>query len=624
MARKTSTTPTKIWSFGCRRPNEDDETVVFDQLRRAQRYYNRLIEIERKRREDYRALRTSLFPVIEQLENRDADLTVEIELVRTAIKANRQASRKKTPVDPETRERLQRLQTERREVRAGLREQRALAQQSEEMKTRSEAVQEASYAAIRAARADEDTPYWGTYLLVEEAAKAAAKAKVDPRFRGFRGEGRIGVQVQGGLSTEDLFSGRSTLLQVDPLPEGQWDTRSGRRHAKTVCRIRVGSNGRAPVWVHFPVLIHRKLPAGTIKAAWIAVTKCGAQTRYALQIVIEAESFKHRAHGTGTVALDLGWRQMGEGLRVAYWADDKGRHGSLELPTRLYSGLTLPNALRSYGDLHFEQAKGALKAWLGDHEVPEWVREATSHLAQWRSPQRLARVAFRLVREGMSEDDITRLWKVWKNEKLSRREDLFDTLEAITAWASVQGIEEPLPLYLEWWRRKNRHLLTWESQQRRGALARRRQLYAEWANWLAETYDKVILEDFDLRKVAELPNTEEEDPMHARARRNRMLASVSDLRLAIKERVEPERVVLKPAAYTTATCSACGNVDEGLDLYELYRRCSACLDYRDQDYNAALNLLGGERSSGVHTPRTSRTRVNRGGSRPERVTQAAE
>lgn len=634
MARKTSSVPTRIWGFGALAPKlESDRTMIQDQLWKANRYYNQLIDIERQRRIAFREARSRLVPTLAALEQKNDVLQEALEKARQDLRNLRQKDRQRTEA-PGLKSQIANLVREARALSTDLKaERKAISEATKEAQERlaelidpktprkriaalkvllqgtsntllefariQTKLMEDSYQAGRDARKACEV-YWGTYLLVEEAAKVACKSLTDPRFKRFDGGGRIGVQIQGGIPTDKLFSSRdsggSTLMQIDPLPEDQWDTRSGRRHARTQVRIRVGSIKKlTPVWAEFPVLIHRNLPPGIVKNAWILVRRVGTDTRYELQLMIESVLFDKKARGTGVVALDVGWRVLPNGnLRVAYWVDDKGRHGSMELPERLRTGIALPSTLRGFNDVHFEAAKKVLRDWLATESaaIPEWLPEACQNIAQWRQARRLAAIAFRLASESTTAIDY--LWGEWKRERQTKRMDLFAPFGEIQRWLRVHEVRSKaaqIRVYLDFWRKKNKHLLNWECNQREQALACRKQLYNTWANHLASTYDKIIIEDFDLRRSARRAKPEEDDEIFQAVRHNRQVAAVGEYRLAIKERVEPDRLILKSSLNSTITCRPCRHIENFDKLAELVHTCPACGRTWDQDRNAAENLL---------------------------------
>ena len=151
---------------------------------------------------------------------------------------------------------------------------------------------------------------------------------------------------------------------------------------------------------------------------------------------MESDTFdhKHAPKGSGTVAINFGWRAYEDGSRrVAYAVDTNGEEQEFRIPAKIESSLAFANSLRSARDLHFEAAKRALGAFMATHEVPEWMKEATQHIWQWRSPQRLAKVAARLTEELLKGDDACHRWRA---ERLlhTPKLDLFAPAAEVFAW----------------------------------------------------------------------------------------------------------------------------------------------------------------------------------------------
>src|SRR5690606_14013043 len=85
-----------------------------------------------------------------------------------------------------------------------------------------------------------------------------------------------------------------TRLQVDAIDPRAWSgTRSERRlHARTTLRIRIGSEGRDPVWASFPMIMHRPLPPdGIVKQAAVKLARIGTRERWELHVTVQAPSF---------------------------------------------------------------------------------------------------------------------------------------------------------------------------------------------------------------------------------------------------------------------------------------------------------------------------------------------
>src|SRR4029077_12731815 len=111
--------------------------------------------------------------------------------------------------------------------------------------------------------------------LAEQAIDAAKKSKAPPQFRRWTGDGRVSVQLQGGLDLADLWSG-DTQIEIRPVaptahdPEARRGDR--RRASRTIVRMRVLSTDKGkPVWAEWPMILHRPIPEGSrVKVATIS------------------------------------------------------------------------------------------------------------------------------------------------------------------------------------------------------------------------------------------------------------------------------------------------------------------------------------------------------------------
>ena len=121
-----------------------------------------------------------------------------------------------------------------------------------------ERANESASAEGRAARATCGV-YWGSYLLVEAAMSGARKGKEPPHFERWDATGRLGVEIQHGISVARAFSGADTRLRILSMPDPAGMTsgsrRSGKRH---LVSIRIGSDEhKDPVWASWPVTMRR-------------------------------------------------------------------------------------------------------------------------------------------------------------------------------------------------------------------------------------------------------------------------------------------------------------------------------------------------------------------------------
>jgi transposase len=239
--------------------------------------------------------------------------------------------------------------------------------------------------------------------------------------------------------------------------------------------------------------------------------------------------------------------------------DDAGHVEHLELPQRISGGLQKVADLESIRDKSFNEARARLVAWLivNGATAPQWLKDETKTIGQWRSIDRLIRLTQR-----------------WKRERFAGDADGFRDLEA--------------------WRYNDHHLWRWQEDQRINSIRARREIYRCFAARLCERYATVYVDDFDLRTVAEKrPIEAEPQTEFVGARANRQLAAVSILRGAI-DNAAPSRgtfVVEVETGHDTRTCADCGHEENWDAAKSINHICPACGVVWDQDVNAARNVL---------------------------------
>lgn len=553
MKRKTSNLPTRIYTYGCRLPTANGD-LVEQQILLAHRYYNKLIEIERRRREKVRSIQREAAPGIVEHEQAAETLDEEIAQILAGIKARKAEGRTAKVEVSADRVRLSELRVQRKEHYAQAKAARSAAKTPEVLE-RMRAAGAVAAADVREARANCGV-YWGTYLTVEAAVEAAKKSPTDPEFRRWRdGAGRVAVQIQNGIPVAEAFGG-DTRIQLDPPAPN--------RMSKV--RLRIGTNpDRSPIFAECPFRYHRPMPADArIKWAWISKSLKGRWVNWDLQIVLEAGSFTgapRQPSDGGVVAIDIGWRlRPGCDLRVGYWLDDQGKSGELLMPADLKQRLEHADSLRGIQDRAFDAIKARLLAWREGRELAAELAAALEFLPQWKSAKQLGAV--------------------------------------VDEWRAKQWPDQDIiPELAAWWK-QHRHLYDWEQCERDRALAARKNLYREWAAKFTRQYAVVVLEDFDLRQVAEKPAADAAKPALPKpARHQRQETAPSEFVGALKSAAPGNRCAIAEVecAYTTQRCSRCGHV-KPFDAAALIKpACERCGDARsqpiDQDREAAANLL---------------------------------
>lgn len=565
MKRKTSTTPTRIWTFGAQAPTVNAD-VVESQLQLARKYRNVLITIEHQRRADITAVQMA-FGDINALQTAITEAVTRVEEMRKGIKTARAAARSKAAVDTKAAAALIKdLLTSIKEMRAALKECKIKLRTDNSALAGYAAATATAHTALLAARAASGL-YWGTYQLVELAHQQICKSHTPPKFRRWRGDGRVGVQIQGGMGIADLAN--DTRLQIVDAPPRAAGTHNKAKLPRTnleryrseakLVRIRVGSKGQLPIFAEFPITLHRKLPLDTIiKGAWVSRTRVADKFKWELQLQLESISAIRvplQNDARGIVAIDVGWRlRPCGGLRVAYWHDDVGNHGEYILPAKISSAIAHAADLQSIRDLRFDKMRATVTAWGAqtDISLPTWLTEELAHMAKWKAATRLQQLAWR-----------------WRRTRFDGDVEIFAELEAFA--------------------HKDRHLWQWQINEARKAQLHREACYRNFARDLRERYKIVVLEKLDLRDFAKDAAPEATQDQEAKqVRTNRRNAAISVLRDCIKHAVT---VQLVPAARTTITCHVCQHTTKFDAARELIFRCENCGHTQDQDHNAAQNIL---------------------------------
>lgn len=566
---------TLVYQYGLLPPIENAD-IVREQMRLAHRYRNTLVEIERGRRAAVRALED---PETLAVANEAIAAEEEVILASRAIKETRSESRSRSET-ADMRKALVEAKKRKKVVVDRLRELRR--RNAEATASERSIIEERASELRKSARAHCGV-YWGTYLLIEDAAERARKSTPlymgahpnDPGFSRWDGHGRVGVQIQNGMTVGEAVSCEDTRLRIH-VSDGAKESfvaKNGKtveRKRMSTIRVRVGSDGRAPVWATFPIVMHRPLPEGAIiKGVSVSMHRVGPHEKWTCEVTIDMDREMRKPSSDRAVAIDVGWRAFGDQIRVATWTDGE-EVGELRLDSDLVGLYRKIEDLDEIRDKSFNRAIADLRAWLSTATVPEWMQERTKHIAQWASQGRLASLAIE-----------------WRSNRFEGDEEAFARVEA--------------------WRKQDKHLWCWEAAARGKAYRRRREVYRIFASQLASKYAHVILERFDLREPAKKRPLEEGKKENSVASRNRTIAAVSEFRAAIKNACG-DRICEVDASDTTRTCNSCGHVDKWDQAEMIHHACSKCGVVWDQDENAAVNILSRwrERPSDGSTPGTAR------------------
>ncbi len=652
---------TRVYAYGCCMPQMPEATlsVVREQMRLAHKYRNTLVEIERARRAQYRELRSSLSPDLARLDAEYDRLDRLIVAKRELLSAVPKADRTEAPIAVEIRA----LKDERRAASEARRAERARVEAEyfrgpdewfRAEKERRVAAENASRSAAGRAEAGPHTVasissaiseemfssrawpepwkikmraeqaaqerarrarvksgcHSGVYQAVEVAArKSFAESAGDPRFVRFEGRGKVGSQIIGRVSVKDAWSGQDRRLRIEALAGVH--LRRGRGREAALCRVALGGRGEKTVWMEVPFNMHRALPEDA-RVSWVYLVcrRVGLDSVYELQFTVDVDvQDRVVPGGDRTIAVNLGWRGLKDGsARVATTWDGERVGPLLKLPADLREGFELSDRLIGYADTHFLAARSIAMEWWKDVSgrgvfPSETVdRLSLSTIAQWRSHGRLAVLAIEMRSLALSGVDARGLWKAWLSERLEAKKDLFAPWPELSPWLERSGVlsfDARVAVYLDFWQRKDRHLINWARRLKLRLCRRRRAIYGTFARDLASRYANVVVARWDKRDTAEIPFPEDDtrSEQEERASHNRFQAAVGELEDAIAQAFTRKHLVQADAARITLDHHRCGG-ESSDPLPEIAVTCSVCGQIYDQDVNAAKNLFSRGREQG--------------------------
>ncbi|MHB1873184.1 MAG: hypothetical protein ACYCT1_20415, partial [Steroidobacteraceae bacterium] len=472
MDRQVSQGQTLIYRYGCGEPSPMAEAGR--QLELGTAYWNALVEMEHEYRsrenEAWRSV-PAVGPLVDALDKALAGLLAMREQMQRARQPGRPSGRAwqsgMARLAADRREAQERLAAARRDHWPDV--QPSIAALGAWRRERAKAIYRAfSQAGL----------YWGNALLLRDRYEVARRrteqdrrkdgrpAQLHPRVHDGTGFWAVRLAHEAcdrsaPLTMERLFGQKSKwcrLLQIDPVDFTDWDClprSERRRRARTAMRIRIASQGRSPVWLELPLVMHRPLPeGGIVKAAQVVRRRIGSHFSYALLLTVHVEGAGEAAQAGREVSVTLGCARTQDGILAAACLGPDGSQDRLVLPK------SLMDRLRTLDRLHALRAAG--------------LREGRDELARWTS--------------GRAEPVPT-----WLQEAIGR-----GSLEALSACALTWRThrfpgDESAYAKLEIWRREDKRLWEWEANLRQKCLGFRANLYRTFAHNLAQSYSSAIL-----------------------------------------------------------------------------------------------------------------------------------
>lgn len=638
---------TRVYKYGAGSAiygGRDGVELAVDHMRKMNRLWNSLVEIDHFDRTEYRRLTAN--PILAQTEE---NLKTQLDRLLAAVQSQKVKQRKRKIQDMVLAADIKRVKAELKTTREALkhtRQQMAASNAAliEQLKLATEARIDKAVAEAKA-NGLLHTNYNKVLTNFKAASRKARKDGRMLRFHHFDGTGRINIDETNGLVVEEAYinahdkqtgapyqdtnKGNFLIGAARPLTtktgiiKNNYATRRGNEIRDVRIRVTSGAMG-VPVWLTIPTVFHRQLPEGsTIQNATVKLEKVGDKQRFNTNITVRVPKPASRFADVeqdgnqAAVAIDIGWRKVKGGIRIAYWADTSGQHGEWVLPDSTFSDqFEKMRDLQSIMKRRFNGIRDLLTPWLKmAQNVPDVVKQACStfdkdtgvftfSLHQWLSAQRMVHLLnvweknrftgdyqmFQELRHWYYGDNNSRAaHKAWKGQETWSK-------ARNTRYASKPDLYNG-----------HKHLWLWEQHLSDQLQARRLDVYRCLAKSLATKYRQVFVEEFDLRAVAKKKSVESALVAHNPlrdvtgqqedvSRRNRVIASVSTLRNAIENLCGREglQLVQLDAAFTTKNCSVCGGMQRFNAAEQLVRSCDCDPNvphYWDQDWNAARNVL---------------------------------
>lgn len=564
--------------------------IVQEQLNLAHTYRKRLVEIERERRSLMRAaleehgvrdMEESIKQLYSQKKKGDENKKHNLELDRQARDIRREVSRIRSL--PSVAKKFEEINGKKKDLGEG----KKTVSELRKDKTPNTGI---AAKAVRAARADSGV-FWGTYLKVEAAAKQSANETPhlydgnednNPRFPRRDGGGCLAVQIQNGVGLED----RVIIAPVDELALTSPKRSERRKAARTTLRMAVAGTSKGNseyTFAEWPMVLHRPIPKGRI--TWVSVTKTmvGPKAVWTCEVTVDTSSSPRVVPSNDrvkAVAVSLGWRRIGDKVRVAHWMSTEGKVGYLDILDSgldgvdsdggkggIVDGIRKSDELKSIRDKNHNQALSELVGWLRLQEpVPQWVLDSTckrgmvtpskpqamAHMAQWKSQARLAAFA-----------------KRWRENRFGNDSEAFDALEK--------------------WRYHDYHLWVWERRQRVSGIRRRREVYRRFSADLAKRFVEVIVDGSNFKELKEKEDTGRGQKMQTIGQ----VVACGEMRLTLKNAASSHGSdFVKAEPKNTATsCPRCGSVNKHQRGEDHNFACMKCPLVRDVATVRLLNML---------------------------------
>ncbi len=563
----------KAYKFGLLNPISGFDQAAMDVLYLRNKLWNQLVELEKNSRAAYRALMLDSSEELSVIQTRIDAIEVERADLVSQKKKLRASVRSKKVDTAGIDAAVERLIAERTNLRAKAKQLREVVKV--EIKPKAVELDKVRYAAVLALIKGSGL-WWGnseTVIAAYDVARVRAmKESAELRFRSFDGTGKFAYRESGGIDFDKFMSGKVNFARLNTLPDSDFahlserGRRSKARHHLTMTVLTSVDDAGKKVRheVTWPIVMHRDMPAGAIKTIHVHRKRVGDQFNWTCSITIDVpeepkQLIDHPAKAA--CGIDLGFRLVKDGLRIATIADSDNRIEHVVLPLDWIEKMDYVEHLQST---------------LSETANLTWVR-LRKHLSELPDyPESIKERIHNILKAG--ERVPTRGMRSLLGALKAEPELLPEALQILAAWSD--DIYRPAR----------------EMHNLRDKLMKRRQdLYRNVSHCLSNKYAMVRVEDMDLRQIARVKKDDGSDnPLPDTVRDNRKRAALFEFVLSIKQSCVKTGSVFEKMnpAYSSMTCSSCGHLNQpGMDIHY---SCENCGTLHDQDENAAKNFLRGE------------------------------
>lgn len=408
--------------------------------------------------------------------------------------------------------------------------------------------------------------WWGNYNAIvrafESARSAAVRSGNSVRRRREAGNGRFTNTLQGGAAVSELFDGSLSQVYIRQPQNTAWSAESRgnrRRLQRTILTATIYTKPGERRSVTWPMVMHRPIPLDVrVKNVVVTRRKIGDRWKWSVSITCSRlacyESAKSEEHKP--VAIDIGWRRLADGLRVATALAPASRPRFVILPNDLLNAFAFVDELRT----QYRESS---------HLGAKLIQSINSSLYDQPFREMLLEI------QGCNENEYSRIdnfcrGSFFTEQVLSR---ISDEVRA--------------------WRSNHIKLSNWLANQQRKVVARRNHFYQNLAIALTQDASELIVADI---KIGEMLNRRINDPEEVFFPRSadyyRIIAAPSKLRQILKFQCAKRHVAFKiKGVATPVRCPNCGSKIRKSRPDTLIQVCGNCSTKFDSDVVSCELLL---------------------------------